>query len=399
LKSILYAGAVVGLFALAACNSSTSATAPLPVAPTTNDATAQGTSGTFELPSNVRRACEASADPNIKSCDALVRTDVLPNVPAGYGPSDLQSAYVLPSSTQGSGQTIAVVDAYDDPNAEADLGVYRSTFGLPACTTSNGCFSKVNQNGQQGSYPAPNAGWAVEESLDVDMVSAGCPNCHIILVESKSPTTSSLGTGVNAAVKLGANAVSNSYGGRGTGGSSYYNHPGTIITASAGDSGYGVSTPAGFPTVVAVGGTTLHKGGGSRGWTETVWRGTGSGCERTLAKPSWQKDSGCKGRTMNDVAAVADPNTGVAFYDSYKSSGWGVVGGTSVSSPLVASIYGLAGNESSLDAAQSLYASGASLYDIVSGSNGTCHPSYLCTAGPGYDGPTGNGTPNGVTAF
>jgi subtilase family serine protease len=368
---------------------------------------AAGTQAPWRQPSatayaaNVRRACDISPDPDVVHCDALVRTDAVGGRLAGYSPLKLQDAYDLPSETNGSGQTVALVDAFDDRDAESDLGVYRSHYGLPACTTSNGCFRKVNEMGQQGPYPKDNAGWAFEESIDLDMVSAICPNCHIILVEANSAALADVGTSVDTAVQLGANAISNSYGGGGNSGEQYYDHPGVIITASAGDNGYGVGIPAGFPTVVSVGGTSLSRAKHtSRRWTETAWTGTGSGCEKKFAKPAWQTDTGCKGRTMNDVAAVADPNTGVAVYDTERGAGgWNLAGGTSVSSPIVAAAYALAGNESLLDAAQSLYVPGASLWDITSGSDGTCSPAYLCTAGTGYDGPTGNGTPNGVGAF
>ena len=173
------------------------------------------------------------------------------------------------------------------------------------------------------------------------------------------------------------------------------------MTAGGGDDGYGIGEPAGFPGVVAVGGTTLQTANNTRGWSETVWGGTGSGCEKKLAKPTWQTDAGCKGRTMDDVAAVADPQTGVAVYDTYHEGGWIEVGGTSVATPVIGGVYALAGNATSLNAAQSLYASGASLWDVTTGSDGSCKAkvAYLCTGEVGYDGPTGNGTPNGVSAF
>lgn len=389
---------VLALMALAlatlfACSASTTA-----VLPSAAEASA------FVLPPNIVRACAVDADPSIAHCLALVRTDAGHSSSlAGFSPSDLQSAYGLPSAAEGGGQTIAIVDAYDDPNLEGDLVTYRSNFALPACTTSNGCFTKVNQKGQRGHYPGPNSGWALEESLDVDMVSAVCPNCHILVVEANNSSLESLGRSVDEAVKLGANVVSNSYVGygvKGTHGAEHYNHPGTILTAAAGDRGYRVGEPAGLPTVVSVGGTSLKVTHNRRGWTETAWAGTGSGCEKTLAKPSWQVDGGCAGRTMNDVAAVGDPVNGVAVYDTYQEGGWIETGGTSAASPIVAAIYGLAGNAGSTNAAQSLYAGGASLWDVTSGSNGSCRRQpYLCTAGPGYDGPTGNGTPNGVSAF
>lgn len=323
--------------------------------------------------------------------------------PSGLNPADLQSAYNLPSATAGSGQTIAIVDAYNDPNAESDLAVYRSQFGLPACTTANGCFRKVDQNGGTN-YPRGNSGWAEEISLDLDMVSAVCPNCHILLVEASSNSFTNLGTAVNTAVSLGANAISNSYGGSESSGessyASYYNHPGHIITASSGDNGYGVEVPAAYNTVVAVGGTSLSRSSTTRGWTETAWSGAGSGCSAYITKPSWQSDSGCARRTVADVSAVANPSTGVSVYDTYgQGSGWMVFGGTSVASPIIASVYGLAGNASSVNAASSLYSHTGSLYDVTSGSNGSCGGSYLCTAGTGYDGPTGLGAPNGTGAF
>lgn len=358
-----------------------------------------GSAAPYALPANVRRACDTlGPEPDAVRCDALVRTDVRPaakgqNV-AGFGPADLQAAYNLPSSTNGAGQTIAIVDAYGYPSAESDLATYRSHFGLPACTTANGCFRKVNQEGKTDKYPKSNAGWDEEQALDLDMVSASCPNCNILLVEGNKSSFSSLGAAVDEAVSLGATVVTNSYGGRSISGAQYYDHSGVVILASAGDGGYGVQAPAEFPTVVSVGGTSLTKGGSGRGWAETVWAGTGSGCS-ALSKPAWQSDTGCTYRTMNDVAAVADPGTGVATY----FEGWGVIGGTSVSSPLVAGIYGLAGNASTLNAAQSLYQNVGALYDVTSGENGHCKTKYLCHGAAGYDGPTGNGTPNGIGAF
>jgi subtilase family serine protease len=339
-------------------------------------------------------------------CHAILVTGFASSSPSGYNPADLQSAYKLPSSTAGSGQTVAIVDAYDDPNAESDLGVYRSQFGLPPCTTANGCFKKVDQNGGTN-YPRANGGWAQEISLDLDMVSAVCPNCHIILVEATTNSLTNLGTAVNEAAKLGANAISNSYGGGESSSetsydTSYYRHPGIVVTASAGDSGYGVEYPAASQYVTAVGGTTLTKASNTRGWSETVWSGTGSGCSAYEPKPSWQTDTGCSHRTVGDVAADADPNTGVSVYDSYKYqglSGWLVFGGTSVASPIIASVYALAGNSSSVTYGSYPYSHTSSLFDVTSGSNGSCGGSYLCTGEVGYDGPTGNGTPDGTGGF
>ena len=392
------------LLAFAGCSSNGATT--VPASPSSGAATqsvVSHASTPLELMTNVRAVCDHKVAPEMAYCLSYVRTDLSGERArvAGYGPPDLQSAYSLPSSTNGANQTVAIVDAFDDPNAEADLTVYRTNFALPSCTSSNGCFAKLNQLGQPGPYPTSNAGWAVEISLDVDMVSAVCPNCHIILVEANDNSFKNLGLSVDEAVKLGAGIVSNSYGGGLTKKvRKRYDHPGHIIVAGAGDSGYGVSTPSGYPSVISVGGTDLSRSSGSRPWTETAWSGSGGGCS-PYPKPAYQHDTGCPGRTANDVAAVASPATGVAVYDTFESHGWQVIGGTSVSTPVISGVYALAGNEAHLFYGQRLYEKKhlKDLWDIVSGSNGTCNPSYLCNAGPGYDGPTGNGTPNGIGAF
>ncbi|MFG3202201.1 peptidase S8 [Streptomyces sp. NPDC048192] len=365
----------------------------------------------------VAHACAAPTQKDQMACKALQVTSGTPRsahaesdltaaaAPSGYGPASLQSAYNLPSATGGSGQTVAIVDAYDDPNAESDLATYRSQYGLSACTTANGCFTKVDQNGGT-KYPRGNSGWAEEISLDLDMVSAACPNCKILLVEASSSSMTNLGTAVNTAVRLGAKFVSNSYGGSesssdATYDSTYFNHPGVAITVSSGDNGYGVEYPAASKYVTAVGGTSLKTSSTTRGWTDTVWSGAGSGCSSYDAKPSWQKDTGCANRTVADVSAVADPNTGVAVYDTYgQGSGWMVFGGTSASSPLIAATYALAGAPSAGSYPSSFpYAHTSALYDVTSGSNGSCGGSYLCTGTTGYDGPSGLGVPNGTAAF
>jgi len=324
----------------------------------------------------------------------------VPNAtPSGYGPSDLRSAYNL---TTNSTATVAIVDAYNDPNAEADLGVYRSQYGLPACTTANGCFKKVNQTGGT-SYPRSNGGWAQEESLDLDMVSAICPGCHILFVEASSNSFANLGAAVNYAASVpGVVAISNSYGGSDSSATSQYDHPGIAVTASTGDSGYGVESPASYDSVVAVGGTHLTKASNTRGWSETAWSGAGSGCSTLNAKPSWQTSATqCSGKANADVSAVADPNTGVAVYDSYSYqglSGWLVFGGTSVASPIVASVYALSGNTAGYPASYT-WSHASGLNDVTSGSNGSCPTTVWCNSGTGWDGPTGLGTPNGVGAF
>jgi subtilase family serine protease len=382
----------------------TAVTAALPVLAFTTTASASPASTAAH---SAVRACAAPVT-GYAACNAWVRTDVkaakvTPNVtPSGYGPSDLQSAYNLPSATAGSGQSVAIVDAYDDPTAEADLAVYRAQYGLPACTTANGCFKKVNQSGGT-KYPRTNGGWAQEISLDLDMVSAICPNCHIDLVEASSASFANLGAAVNEAASLKSSAISNSYGGSDTSDSSapYYNHPGIAVTASSGDSGYGVQFPASSHYVTAVGGTTLTHSGST--WSQSAWSGAGSGCSTLNTAPSGQAtaNTGCSMRAVADVSAVADPNTGVAVYDSTSyqgASGWLVFGGTSVASPIIASVYALAGNTASIDNNYP-YSHTSALTDITSGSNGTCPTSRWCTAGPGWDGPTGLGTPNGVGAF
>ena len=393
---------LAALTALAACSDASTRVLAPQVSPS-QSASAQGFLHA--------RVCPTAAVGSAR-CHSFVRVDAAGTplataVPNGYGPADLQSAYVLASlaSTNGVGQTIAIVDAYNDPNAESDMNVYRSTYGLPACTTANGCFRKVNQTGGT-SYPRNDGGWSQEISLDLDMASAICPNCKILLVEATTPSFANLSAAVDEAVVLGATVVSNSYGGGEYAGEvtdqSHYNHPGVAITVSSGDNGYGVEFPAASQYVIAVGGTHLVRSSTTRGWSETVWSGAGSGCSAYVSKPAWQTDGLCARRTVSDVSAVADPNTGVAVYDSYAyrgSSGWLVFGGTSVSAPIIASVYALAGNAKTQNYAQGLYASGASLFDVISGSNGSCGSSYLCTAVSGYDGPTGNGTPNGAAAF
>ena len=353
------------------------------------------------------RAAHTCAAPakGFAACDALVVVDaagkpVSAATPSGLAPSDIRSAYGLTSASSG-GRTVAIVDAYDDPTAEADLGVYRSQYGLPACTTANGCFRKVNQTGGTKA-PRADPGWATEISLDLDMVSAACPDCKILLVEASTASFSNLGTAVNYAATQGVAAIGNSYGGSDSSQLSAYDHPGIAITASTGDNGYGIESPASFGTVVAVGGTSLTKAGNTRGWTESAWSGAGSGCSSLNAKPSWQTSATqCSGKANADVSAVADPNTGVAVYDStpYQGrSGWQVYGGTSASSPIIGSVYALSGNTSGYPASWT-WGHSTGLNDVTSGSNGTCPTTVWCTSGTGWDGPTGLGTPNGTSAF
>jgi subtilase family serine protease len=346
--------------------------------------------------------------------------------PVKYGAAELQAAYGLASAaaSSGAGRTVAIVDAYDDPNAYEDLSHYRTTEelgGIHQCkatafATSEGpCFAKVNQAGKEGSDPSGNTGWAEEISLDVDMVSAICPNCNILLVEAESNSFLNLATAVDTAAGFHPVAIGNSYGGSEFSseelfGETYFAHSGVAITAASGDNGYGVEFPAAAASVIAVGGTSLRNEGG---WKQTVWSGTGSGCSAYVEKPSWQVDPACSRRTVADVAADADPNTGVKVYDTYNEPGEMVFGGTSVSAQIIAGVYGLAGSGAS--DASGLYLNGGSpfafgtpnpsLYDVQSGSNGSCAGhgrfvntslAYLCTGVTGYDGPTGMGTPKGT---
>jgi subtilase family serine protease len=354
----------------------------------------------------------ARGNPNgTARCHAHVVTDARGNpmngklspnagTPSGYGPADLKSAYNITSN--GSTTTIAIVDAYGYTNAESDLANYRAQFGLPACTTANGCFKKVDQNGGTN-YPRMDTGWAQESALDLDMASAMCPNCKLVLVEATSASYANLATAVRTAAGLpGVTVISNSYGGSESGTTSYeasYNQPGKAVTVSTGDSGYGVQFPASSPHVIAVGGTHLVRAGNARGWTETAWSAGGSGCSTVYAKPSYQTDPLCTKRMEADVSAVGDPNTGVAVYGpvNRNSSGWLVFGGTSVSAPLIGGIYGNTGHTPT--GAATIYANKSQLNDVTSGTNGSCGGTYFCTAGTGYDGPTGLGTPNGSGPF
>jgi subtilase family serine protease len=367
--------------------------------------------------------------PGTARCHAQVVTDAsgwpMANVmqggaPMGYGPSDLQSAYnvvqsVNPSSVP-NGPVIAIVDAFGYPDAEPDLATYRAQFRLPPCSTANGCFTKVNQTGVPGNYPHADTDWDQEQALDVDMVSAICPSCRILLVEADSASLADLAASENTAASLAPHAISNSYGGGEPDSppfESAYNHPGIAVTASSGDAAYagGPQFPASSPHVTAVGGTSLVRASNSRGWAETVWPAAGSGCSTIYPKPVWQLDPLCALRMVADVSAVADPNTGVAVFSPVggSSSAWLVFGGTSVGAPLTAAIYGLQDDRRTFvgnlypgpGSTPGPYKTSPDLNLITSGSNGTCGEVYLCTASPGwnYNGPTGLGTPNGATAF
>lgn len=344
------------------------------------------------------------------SCGAIRRLDVLPQLTllpsliAGYQPSDLASAYKVPQGA--SGGTIGIVIAYGNPNAESDLATYRSTFGLPACGTGNGCLRFINGADGSSALPPGNETWAQEMSIDLDMASAICPNCKLLVSEAPSADIEVLTTAMQTAIQHGATVVSNSYTTPETAAvaadNSKWNHPGIPIVAGAGDSGYHVGWPASSSYVTAVGGTTLLPILNDWAWLESAWGSTGSGCSKYVAKPGWQHDTLCHMRTVNDVAAIANPVPGVSVYDTYFANqsmrGWAVYGGTSVSTPIVAAMYAM-GPKSVAPGASGLYIAPKSAFnDIVLGTNALCL-SYLCTSLPGYDGPTGVGTPNGAAAF
>ena len=377
------------------------------------------------LPAGQRRVCPVPTRPGQVECMSIVHTGAAGSSPAvtvrGYGPSQLLSAYKLRSAaSRGRGKVIAIVDAFNDPKAAPDLATYRRHFKLGACTRASKCLRIVNQNGSARHLPRARADWATEESLDLDMVSAICPKCRILLIEANNAFTTNLGAAVDRAVTMGARYVSNSWSAPEFPGQQvdnhFFNHPGDVVDFASGDSGYGAAYPTDLQYVTAIGGTTLRRTSHGRGWTETVWgssspphsEGTASGCSAFEAKPSWQRaddfsPGGCLNRTENDVAAVANPNTGVAVFDSYQSFGWfpDGVGGTSAATPIITAIYALAGTPTrNTYPAQYPYLHSKHLFDVTSGSNGSCAPRrYLCNGERGYDGPTGLGTPNGTNAF
>jgi subtilase family serine protease len=331
-------------------------------------------------------ACSPVTLPGQGACTIAININIPPlsdlgtpsSLLPGLHPSDLQNAYRLPSAQ--SGGRVAIVDAYDDPLAETDLAIYRAAYGLPECTTSNGCFRKVNQHGGAGSYPAANGAWGEEISLDLDVVSAACPKCSIVLVEANSAQIDDLGAAVDTAATMGAAAISNSYYAAEWSGEStedvHYRHPGTAITVSSGDQS-APFYPAASQYVTAVGGTTLSGNAGA--WHESPWAYSGQGCSAYVARPAWQR-SVCKSRATVDVAAVADPQTGVSMYDSL-AGGWLVAGGTSIGAPLIASAYALSGNP----AGPAYSYSHKDQFNDISAS--------------GFDLATGLGSPNGVGGF
>jgi subtilase family serine protease len=304
----------------------------------------------------------------------------------GLHPNDLRAAYNLPSTSAGTGQTIGIVVAFDNPSVEADLGVYRSKFGLPPCTTANGCFKKLGP-GLLGAVVSGNQGWGQETSLDVDVASAVCPNCKIIVVEAPSDSPQALLAAARVAVANGATVVSNSYSLAEYAAEDDAAYAvGVPFVVGAGDWGAGAQWPAASSHAIAVGGTSLKRDGSARGWSESAWSLSGGGCSTLIAKPAWQPADGCTNRSANDVAAFADPNPGVSVYDSYLShgAGWRTYGGTSVAAPIVAGAIALAGNGKT---------------DLLDAGYIYAHAGALNPIGGGYNAVAGNGSPNGVGAF
>ena len=382
-----------------------------------------------------RRVCPREGGLTV-ACQAIVvtrsdgvRAQALPG-PSGLGPSDLAAAYGLPdprsSTWVWNGRKVIIVDAYDNPHAEFDLAVYRQTYGLPPCTVANECFKKISQQ-KDTPLPRGDVVWGQEIDLDLQMASAICPMCKITLIAARSANLPDITLAARRAQSKNTSAISNSYATdespqNNVFESAYY-HPSIAVTASSGDIGYASTFPASSPHVIAVGATSLVRDASPRGWNETAWSGGGSWCSSWFDQPVWQlglvaaDPSGkiCTGRAYADVAAVGDPATGVAVYDSYGSVGgdnWYQFGGTSVGAPIVAALFALAADAVQTPAypypARHLYEQRAALRDITSGSNGNqlhdCWPAspdpyYLCHAQVGFDGPTGLGAPNGLGAF
>jgi hypothetical protein len=369
----------------------------------------------------LRRACPTASAGRI-SCFALYRPQYAVNQavakghqaqPAGWGPKALERAYRLPVSRD-SHQTIAVSVAFHAPSLAKYLKIYREHYGLPPCTTASGCLRIVNQNGKAAPHPKSGrgSGWDLEATLDVSMVSAACPHCRILVVEADSNFDGDLARTDATAARLGADVISNSYGTRENGQTQTlrkdYLQPGHMVVASSGDFGFDAANfPANLGGVTAVGGTELRHAASRRGVTERVWNQPGglaagtSSCSAYAAKPAWQHDPHCPGRTVADVSAVA---ADVPIFNKFYG-GWVTVGGTSVAAPFISGVFGLAGNATSISP-RYLYRHKADFFDITRGNNvifgrpaAVCGGDYLCQAQKGYDAPTGLGTPDGIAGF
>jgi hypothetical protein len=365
----------------------------------------------------------ASAGAGAFSCDGWVapaaRAGAAATQPpaAALSPAQFHVAYDLPTAARRS-QTVAVVIPYGAPTIAGDLATFSSRFGLPSCRPGTGCLRIVNQDGAPGPLPSGNGDWPVEAALGVETVHGICRGCRILLVEARSTLDPDLAAAVDTAARLGANEIAISFFSTETFSepqyASHYDHPGSVIVAASGDSGYLGSYPnfpASLPTVISAGGThlSLHRDGSYAG--ETAWSSSGSGCSSFFSAPTWQAaaaaSAGCGDhRALNDVAADGDPATGAAIYTSTAvpsqggEKGWFQVGGTSLAAPLIAGVFALAGGTpANVSPGATLYAHRAALHDITRGANGACGGTPICQARAGYDGPTGLGTPNGLAAF
>ncbi len=358
--------------------------------------------------------CEKVYDPMRATCFGQIRSDAVrttafPTSTTGLTPKDLSSLYMYPSpyagGRGGSGQIVGIVVAYSYASAESDLSVYRSYYGLPACTTANGCFKKLSVAASPSvsassapysvsAHPTTNAsGWAAEVDADTQAVSAVCPNCKILVAEAASDSLADLGKAVRAADAAGATIINASFGAPEASGqlaleSTFVDSDhGVKLVAAAGDSGPGVFFPAASSKAIAVAGTSLSVLG--LAVDEGLWSGSGYGCSAYFAKPAWQTGS-CPRRSVADVAAIADPKTGLLFYDStlaVTSGGWSVVGGTSISAPIVAALYALSGDARNDEGAQHFYQSRDSFLPVL--------PISLRNA----DVATGLGVPQGLGGF
>jgi hypothetical protein len=447
---------LLAILAAGACSSGGGTRSFIPTNLLPATAVADDGDAPFQGANPVRRLCAVERSDGRARCFAMVRTDVgagpsavLPSAiragevqncrdlfSKGYCPIDLQQAYGLPSLSTGSGRVVAIVDAYGYHHAAGDVAEYRKTMGLKPCTTATKCLRIVNQNGGSSPLPPeppPSNDWKGEQSLDLDMVSAICPNCKIILVQAQNDYTSNLYIGVKTAGRLGAKYVGASWGLKEFGGdNSDFNQSGVVIAAAAGDEGGGgklgggPEQPCSYTYVVCVGGTHLVRAHNGRGWSETVWNdwtydacggpcgATGSGCSTKISKPSWQTDGECAHRSEADISASASLRSAVIVYNSEENGGrcpnycfW-LYGGTSASTQIISAAFALAGNAGSQVGASGIWKHhSGNIYDVKTGNNldanlgVTCASTikYICTARTGFDGPTGWGSPNGVGAL
>jgi subtilase family serine protease len=450
-RGIVQALPILAVIVLSACSSRGSSGSLIPQGSSLSSQGVGNGDVPFVSANPVRQLCPTLGTADRMQCFASVRTDVMPQIVfesqlesdvekcpfsgQGYCPIDLQNAYNLPSLSAGKGKTVAIVDAYGYRHASGDLAIYRKTMGLKACTLASKCLRIVNQEGHSSPLPhEPPASddWRGEQSLDLDMVSAICPNCKIILVQTNNNYTTNLYAGVKTAGTLGPKYIGVSWGGGPEGSDNpIFHQPGVVIAAAAGDNGgggrYGGGPiqPCTYTYVVCVGGSHLvHDVHKKRGWNETVWNdwtldscggpcgATGSACSQKIAKPSWQHDVGCRNRSAADTSATASLRAPVIVYNSEIGCNppncfW-LFGGTSASTQIIAGVYALAGNAASQHGAQYLWQHHVGhVYDVTIGNNldaqlgVTCASSvkYICTARVGFDGPTGWGTPNGIKAF